>query len=302
MLLLTDLHLFIKLIAYECLFNITDKTEPKDKGLGDHSEDQNKNKGDSFQHEHKIHGKRKHPNDEFANVDIQSPKKPHETNNGLVAKDQTEAFESFRKELRNFLNEGSGGDSNTNQNARRTGDSHTEGKQTISKETSGKTLSVWKEKEKQVNGEAREIITTVSDNTQLSESAESLKPQKASNVSAENKAPLSDQTSNASGESPVSSQSDKAEVSEVRPKSSDLVENDSYNRFTEDEITDALLVSQTSPGLLSGPNAEVLSLLLTHPDPKMKETALNGINRCSTFTRNQVSHIISNTYFFPCRK
>ncbi|CAG2190602.1 unnamed protein product [Mytilus edulis] len=73
------------------------------------------------------------------------------------------------------------------------------------------------------------------------------------------------------------------EVKEGRESEDDQ----SYTRFSEEEITDALLVSQTSPGILSGSNAEILSCLLTHPDPKLQETVLNGINRCSTFTRNQ---------------
>lgn len=89
-----------------------------------------------------------------------------------------------------------------------------------------------------------------------------------------------------------SSDADGASIlGQVKKQEAKPVEDDSYKRFTEDEITDALLVSQTSPGLLSGPNAEVLTSLLTHPDPKMKETVLNGINRCSTFTRNQVSQL-----------
>lgn len=58
--------------------------------------------------------------------------------------------------------------------------------------------------------------------------------------------------------------------------------------FSTEEITDTLLLAQNSPGMLSAQNAEVLVSILTHPDPSLQLSALMGINKCSTFTRNQV--------------
>jgi hypothetical protein len=52
-------------------------------------------------------------------------------------------------------------------------------------------------------------------------------------------------------------------------------DDQSYTRFSEDDIKDALLVSQTCPGILSGPNAQVLVSLLTHPDSKLQDAARN---------------------------
>lgn len=61
-------------------------------------------------------------------------------------------------------------------------------------------------------------------------------------------------------------------------------------RYEEDDMSMAILVSQNSPGILSSSNAEVLVGLLSHPDTKLQQAALNGIKKSSTFTRNQVSY------------
>lgn len=58
--------------------------------------------------------------------------------------------------------------------------------------------------------------------------------------------------------------------------------------YTKDEITEALLLSQNTPGMMSAKNADVLVSVLAHPDPTLRLSALLGINKCSTFTRNQV--------------
>ncbi|KAJ8301883.1 hypothetical protein KUTeg_020870 [Tegillarca granosa] len=67
----------------------------------------------------------------------------------------------------------------------------------------------------------------------------------------------------------------------------DLTMEYDHGRYTEEEITDALLVSQNSPGLVSAKNAEVLVALLGHPDQNLLLSAVNGIIKCSTFHRNQ---------------
>ena len=61
--------------------------------------------------------------------------------------------------------------------------------------------------------------------------------------------------------------------------------------FSQEEKTDAIIVSQNSPGLVSSQNAEVLVALLVHPDRKLQMAALAGVSKCSAFTRNQVSRI-----------
>ncbi|KAK3102412.1 hypothetical protein FSP39_011229 [Pinctada imbricata] len=60
-----------------------------------------------------------------------------------------------------------------------------------------------------------------------------------------------------------------------------------YEKFSQEDRTVAILVSQNSPGVVSSQNAEVLVSLLSHPDPQLKMAALTGINKCSSFTRNQ---------------
>jgi len=62
-------------------------------------------------------------------------------------------------------------------------------------------------------------------------------------------------------------------------------------KFSQQDMADALLVSQNSPGLLSSGNAEVLVTLLSHPDNQMQMSALNGIKKSSSFKRNQVSRM-----------
>ncbi|XP_062591562.1 uncharacterized protein LOC134253060, partial [Saccostrea cucullata] len=57
--------------------------------------------------------------------------------------------------------------------------------------------------------------------------------------------------------------------------------------YSAEEITDALLLAQNMPGMLSAENADILVSVLTHPDPSLQLSALMGINKCSTFTRNQ---------------
>lgn len=69
----------------------------------------------------------------------------------------------------------------------------------------------------------------------------------------------------------------------------DLTMEYDHGRYTEEEITDALLVSQSSPGLVSAKNAEVLVALLGHPDQNLLSSSVNGIIKCSTFHRNQVN-------------
>ncbi|XP_069100865.1 armadillo repeat-containing X-linked protein 1-like isoform X2 [Argopecten irradians] len=58
-------------------------------------------------------------------------------------------------------------------------------------------------------------------------------------------------------------------------------------RYDQDDISTAILVSQNTPGILSGGNAEILVALLSHPETKLQQAALNGIKKSSTFTRNQ---------------
>ncbi|XP_033744780.1 uncharacterized protein LOC117330519 isoform X2 [Pecten maximus] len=58
-------------------------------------------------------------------------------------------------------------------------------------------------------------------------------------------------------------------------------------RYEQDDISTAILVSQNSPGILSGSNAEILVALLSHPETKLQQAALNGIKKSSTFIRNQ---------------
>ena len=59
-------------------------------------------------------------------------------------------------------------------------------------------------------------------------------------------------------------------------------------KYSTEEITEALLLSQNSPGMLSAKNVDVLVSVLQHPDPSLRLEALLGVNKCSTFTRNQV--------------
>nr|XP_022302714.1 uncharacterized protein LOC111110491 [Crassostrea virginica] len=58
-------------------------------------------------------------------------------------------------------------------------------------------------------------------------------------------------------------------------------------KYSTEEITEALLLSQNSPGMLSTKNVDVLVSVLQHPDPSLRLEALLGVNKCSTFTRNQ---------------
>ncbi|CAG2221575.1 unnamed protein product [Mytilus edulis] len=213
-------------------------------------------------HTHKdshIHGKRKHPNEDFINVDVQSPKKPHEMPKSKpIAKDDSENLEFFRKELQKFLSEGvENTDENTNQNA----------------ESKDNTL---KDKSETRKDDNTKKVVKLEVNNGLEENKEIVISESESKIPNLNgSTPEERQTKSVNGKS--------CEEKEGRESDDDQ----SYTRFSEEEITDALLVSQTSPGILSGSNAEILSCLLTHPDPKLQETVLNGINRCSTFTRNQ---------------
>ncbi|CAC5406306.1 unnamed protein product [Mytilus coruscus] len=232
-------------------------------------------------HTHKeihIHGKRKHPNEEFINMDVQSPKKPHEMPKSTpIAKDDSENLEFFRKELQKFLSEGvENTDKNTNQNA--------EGKDGTLKEESGTRKD--ENTKKLVKPEVKNGLEGYKEVF----SGEIIEPKSSQTLSSTPKIVISGselQITNQNGSTPDERKINASGKSSEEKEGTGLGDDQSYTRFSEEEITDALLVSQTSPGILSGSNAEVLSSLLTHPDPKLQETALNGINRCSTFTRNQ---------------
>ncbi|XP_063429312.1 armadillo repeat-containing X-linked protein 4-like [Mytilus trossulus] len=231
-------------------------------------------------HTHKdihIHGKRKHPNEDFINVDVQSPKKPHEMPKSKpIAKDDSENLEFFRKELQKFLSDGvENTDENTNQNAESKDNTLKDKSETIKDDNTKKEVKL-------------EVNNGLEGNKEVF-AGEIIEPKRSQTLSSTPKIVISESESkipyqNGSTAEGKQTKSVNGKSCEVKKEWDD---DPSYTRFSEEEITDALLVSQTSPGILSGYNAEVLSCLLTHPDPKLQETVLNGINRCSTFTRNQ---------------
>lgn len=276
--------------------NKDDETQPKS-GVNEHDPDKNSEENDKpsktlkdnvdWVSDKNIHGKRKHPNDDFVNADIQSPKKPHETpvDNGkkeFDTKQKPEPLDFFRKELQEFLKDNEKENSqNINLNAnsaeehdKKEGDKVTKQDVTL---TNSQLPTENGRKENQNGNISEELITAkVSQNVSAT-----LSKSCASRQGTENKNCHSKENSDS--------------VAKKETENNGQTDDDqSYTRFSEDDIKDALLVSQTCPGILSGPNAQVLVSLLTHPDPKLQDAALNGINRCSTFTRNQVGV----TFFF----
>lgn len=201
-----------------------------------------------------------------------------------IAKDDSENLEFFRKELQKFLSEGvENTDENTNQNAESKDNTLKDKSETRKDDNTKKVVKL-------------EVNNGLEGNKEVF-AGEIVEPKRSQTLSSTPKIVISEsesKTPNLNGSTPEERQTKSVngkscEVKEGR----ELDDDQSYTRFSEEEITDALLVSQTSPGILSGSNAEILSCLLTHPDPKLQETVLNGINRCSTFTRNQVSIIIA---------
>ncbi|XP_052090267.1 armadillo repeat-containing X-linked protein 4-like isoform X1 [Mytilus californianus] len=237
--------------------------------------------GQHDDHTHKdihIHGKRKHPNEDFINVDVQSPKKPHEMPKSKpIAKDESENLEFFRKELQKFLSEGvENTDKNTNQNAESKDDTLKEESETRKDDNTKKVAK-------------HEVNNGLEGNKEVF-SGEIIESKRSQTLSSTPRIVISGselKIPNQNGSTPDERKINASGKSSEEKEGTGSDDDQSYTRFSEEEITDALLVSQTSPGILSGSNAEVLSSLLTHPDPKLQETALNGINRCSTFTRNQ---------------
>ena len=278
--------------------NKDDETRPKS-SVNEHDPDKNSEENDKPWNTLKdnvdwvsgqlIHGKRKHPNDDFVNADIQSPKKPHETpvDNGKKEFDteqKPEPLDFFRKELQEFLKDNEKDNSpNINRNAnsaeendKKEGDKVTKQEITL---TNSQLPTEKGSKENQNGNISEELITAkVSQNVSATLSKSCASKQGTENQNDHSKDDVTEQVSD-------NSDSVAKRKSENNGQTND---DQSYTRFSEDDIKDALLVSQTCPGILSGPNTQVLVSLLTHPDSKLQDAALNGINRCSTFTRNQV--------------
>ena len=59
-------------------------------------------------------------------------------------------------------------------------------------------------------------------------------------------------------------------------------------KYTSDDIKEALMATQKPAHGLSERNAEVLVWLLSHNDDHLKHAAVKGIANCATFTKNQV--------------
>lgn len=84
-------------------------------------------------------------------------------------------------------------------------------------------------------------------------------------------------------------------VEEIKIEYEDLLKEhreSEVQTFTAEEITEALMATQTPAQGLSERNAEVLAGLLTFEDIHLRHAAVQGIANSAAFTNNQVGYLL----------